>query len=206
MTDLAQAVREAAATWEHNRAMYPGWLVLPAANRPAVSGNTDSWARTMLLSLEQLQPAERLHAIHELVWRKKILLEPFTPELATAIENTLALFDREIQAIDGEKSSDSKWEIIRENWRNTAIELFVEHRWNHNEGAFRQLVEDLRQLTDEDPEIQQAILYEQCLWALYDLDFAELSRLLPEWTTENCDPVWRIASPKSLPKASGCLK
>ena len=146
----------------------------------------------MLRSLDQLPPAERLHSIHELVWRKKILLEPFTPELVTAIENTLAMFDCQRQTVDGEKSPDADWETIGEYWRNTAIELLVEHRWNHDEDAFRQLVENLRQFTDEDPEIQQAILYEQCLWALYDLDFVELSRLLPEWTTENCDPAWSM--------------
>ena len=192
MPDIAQAVRQATATWERNRRMYPGWLVLPAANRPAVSENTDSWTRTMLRSLEKLQPAERLHAIRELVWRKKILLEPFTPELVTAIENTLALFDCQSQTVEGEKSPDADWETIQENWRNTAIELLVEYRWTHDEEAFRQLIENLRQFVDKDPEIQQAILYEQCLWALYDLDFAELDRWLPDLSTENCDPVWAM--------------
>ena len=191
MPDLARAVREATATWEHNRKVYPGWLVLPAVNRPTVSMNTDSWVETVLLPLD-LQPAERLQTIRELVWRKKILLEPFTPEIVSAIENTLALFDCQRQTIDGAKSPDADWETIRENWRNTATELLVEYRWNHDEEAFKQLVGDLRQFADEDQEIQQAILYEQCLWALYDLDFAELGRLLPKWSTENCDPVWAM--------------
>ena len=73
---------------------------------------------------------------------------------------------------------------------NTAVELLVEYRWNHDQEAFRKIIEDLREFADEDPEMQQSIFQEQCLWAVYDLDFAELGHLMTDWHTENCDPVW----------------
>ena len=190
--DLAQTVREATDVWNHNRKMYPGWLVLPSINRHAVSTNTHSWVSATLRAIEHLTPAERLQAVQELAWRKKILLEPFEQGFLTSTESTLALFDCRNRTIKGEKAPNADWETIRENWRNTAVELLVEYRWNHDQEAFRRLIEDLRGFVDEDPEIQQSIFQEQCLWALYDLDFTELGRLLTKWQTENCDPVWAI--------------
>ena len=192
MSNLAQAVRETTATWQHNRRIYPGWLVLPAANRLAVSSNTNAWEGKILQSLEQLQPVEQLQAIRELVWRKKILLEPFTPELAQAVEKTLAKFDCIEETIDGAKAPDVGWGVIQENWRSTAAELLVEYRWTFKRESFKQLIEGIRKLPDVDPEIEQTLLHEQCLWALCDLNFEEVSRLLSRWVTDNFDPVWAM--------------
>ena len=172
--------------------MYPGWLVLPGFNRQAVSMNTELWASETRRFIELLTPAERLQTIRELVWRKKILLEPFEQSLLSATESTLAMFDCHNRTVDGEEAPNVDWKTIRENWRNTATELLVEYRWKYDQQAFGRLIEDLRKFADEDPEVQQYIFHEQCLWTLYDLDFPELSRLLAEWQTESCDPAWAM--------------
>ena len=190
--ELAQAFREATPVWEHNRKMYPGWLVLPGSNRHAVSMNSDYWTSATLRSIELLTPAERLRTIRELVWRKKILLEPFNQDLLNATESTLAIFDCHNRIVEGKEAPNADWKTIRENWRNTATELLVVYRWNYNKEAFGRLIEDLRKFADEDPDIQQGIFHEQCLWTLYDLDFEELGRFLDDWQTENCDPVWAM--------------
>ena len=189
---LAQAVKEATTIWEHNRNVYPGWLVLPSSNRHVLSNNADSWASATLESAEHLTPTERLQAIRELVWRKKILLEPFEQDLLTATESTLEMFDCHNRTIDGVEAPEADWETIRKNWRNTTTELLVEYRWNYNEEAFRRRVEDLRKFAYEDLEIQQCIFQEQCLWALYDSEFVELNRLLADWQSESNDPVWTM--------------
>lgn len=188
----AQAVREATTIWKHNREIYPGWLVLPSTNRHAVSGGTHTWTSAIVQSAVALTPAQRLQAIRELVWRMGISLEPFEQELVDMIESTLEMFDFHERTIEGVEAPSADWKTIRENWRKTAIELLVEYRWSHNQEAFRQRVEDLQKFADEDTEIQQRISQEQCLWALYDLDFEGLSRLLAEWQTENSDPVWAM--------------
>ncbi len=188
----AQAVREATTAWKHNREIYPGWLVLPSANRHTISWGADAWASAIAESADALTPTERLQAIRELVWRKGILLEPLGQELVDVIENTLELFDCNNQTIEGGQAPHADWKTIRENWRTIATELLVEYRWNYNQEAFRQRVEELRKFVDEAPETQQRISHENCLWALYDLDFEELSRLLADWQTENSDPVWAM--------------
>ena len=190
--DLAQEVRKATVVWEHNRKMYPGWLVLPASNRHSVSRDIDSWASATLDSIELFTPTERLQTIRELVWRKKILLEPFSQELLDVTESTLAMFDCHNRTIDGEETPGADWKVIREAWRNTAAAVLFVHRLDHNQEAFGHLIEDLRKFADEDPEIQQCIFQEQCLWALYDSDFEELHHLLADWQPENYDAVWAM--------------
>ena len=188
----AQVVRQATTAWKHNREIYPGWLVLPSSNRHAISWGADAWISAIAQAADALSPTERLQAIRELVWRKRISLEPLGQVLVNVIERTLEMFDFHKRTIEGEEAPNADWQTIRENWRNAATELLVEHRWNHNQEAFSQRVEELRKFADEDPEIQQRISQEQCLWALYDLDFGELRRLLADWQTENSDPAWAM--------------
>ena len=190
--DLAEAVRDARVVWEYNRKMYPGWLVLPSFNRHLVSMNTELWVSEIQRFIQLLSPAERLQTIRELVWRKKILLEPFVQNLLNATQTTLAMFDCHNRTVEGEEAPTADWQTIRENWRITAAELLVEYRWNCDQQAFSKLIEDLRMFAVEDPEVEQCIFYEQCLWTLYDLDFPELSQLLADWEVENCDPVWAM--------------
>ena len=199
--DLAQAIKEVTAIWEHNRKMYPGWLALPGYNRPAVSLNTNEWTEATIKSLDCLAPTERLRAIREILWRKSILLEPNDENLANATETTLALFDCHNRTVDDEEAPDIDWKDIREAWRNSAAELATNARLSFEREPFRRHIEDLRRFADEDPDIQQRICHEQCLWALYDLDFAELDRLLSEWQTENCDPVWLMRKSAVLSEA-----
>ena len=177
--------------------MYPGWLVLPSANLPAISdnaisGSPDAWTSAIVQSAGALTPTERLQAIRELVWRKGISLDPLEQELVDVTETTLKMFDCHKRTIEGVEAPHADWQTIRENCRNTATELLVEYRWNHDQEAFRRRIGELRKFVDEDPEILQRISQEECLWALYDLDFEELARLLADWQTENSDPVWAM--------------
>ena len=190
--DSSQAVRDAVAIWKHNREIYPGWLVLPASNRQTVSMNTELWTRAILQCLEHMAPLERLRTIRELLWRKRILLEPFDQKLLESTENAVAVFDCQRKTIDGEVAPDADWETIRENYRNIAIDLLVDYRWDRKHESFFGLIEQLRALADEDAEIQQHIIHEQCLWMLYDLDFKRLGLLLADWQTQTSDPVWSM--------------
>ncbi len=110
--DLAQAIKEVTAVWEHNRKMYPGWLVLPGYSRYTVSKNTDQWAEATIKSLDHLTPIERLRAIREILWRKSNLLEPIDENLANATNTTLAMFDCDNRTVDGKKAPGTDWKEI----------------------------------------------------------------------------------------------
>ena len=187
-----ELISEITSIWQHNRLMYPGWLTVPYSNRWKLDRNTDEWGRRILLSLPSLKPVERLNAIRELVWRGEVLLVPMHPDLETAIEQTLITIDCQNRAIGSEGAEGEDWAAIREAWLNTAVALVTAARCRFDRAAFENWVTISRQFQDEDPEIRHRIRHEQCLWAIYDLDFKLLDDLLADWKTENCDAVWAM--------------
>ena len=73
---LTASVRETLKAWAHNRTIYPGWLAVPANSRFSMNWDTEAWEGRILNVLPEFSPVERLDAIHELVWRREIMLEP----------------------------------------------------------------------------------------------------------------------------------
>ena len=74
--EQAEGMREIIAAWRHNRRMYPGWVVFPSGReREILRHNTNDWEGQILNSLPHLGTVERLYALHELVWRREVLLE-----------------------------------------------------------------------------------------------------------------------------------
>ena len=188
----AEWIREITSIWRHNRLMYPGWLTVPYSNSWKLDRNTDELGRSILLSLPGLKPVERLNAIRELVWREEVLLVPMHPDFETAIEETLNSIDCQNRAIGSEDVQVEDWAEIREAWRNTAVALVTAARCRFDRAAFENWLKILQQFQDEDPELRHRIHHEQCLWAIYDMDFKLLDDLLADWKTENCDPVWMM--------------
>ena len=185
-------VRETIAIWRHNRLMYPGWLTMPPFNRRQMESNTDEWGRTILASLPAMEPVERLSALRELVWREEVLLIPMHPDLESAIQETLDSIDCQGRTIDGVAAPDEDRTAIREDWRNTAAALITSARFRFDYTAFEKAMESLEPFQDEDLDIRHRIIYEKCLWAIYDRDFDLLDGLLADWKPENCDPVWMM--------------
>ena len=190
--DPVQAISTITEIWRHNRLIYPGWLTLPDVKRAKVSLDTDSWEWKMLQSLKVLSPIESLLALRELIWREEILLMPMYPQLETAVEGVLSLIDCERHTIDAKEQTDMDWRAVREAWRNTAAALVTAARYRSDRDAFEQRVEALSPFEDEDEDIRHRIRHERCLWAIFDSDFQLLNRLLSEWPTENCDPIWMM--------------
>ena len=188
----AESIREITSIWRHNRLMYPGWLTMPYSNRWSLDHNTDAWGRQILLSLPDLTPVERLNATRELVWRENILLVPMHSDLRAAIEETLSSIDCRNRAIGGEDASGEDWATIREAWRNTAVALVTDARYGFDRSAFDNWVNVLGRFQDEDPDLRHRLRHEQCLWAIYEMDFKSLDDLLADWKTENCDPAWMM--------------
>ena len=185
-------VREITAIWRHNRLIYPGWLTMPFSNRWGFERNTEAWNRTIIASLQDMQPIERLSAIRELVWREEILLIPMSSDLESAIHEILNLIDCHNRTINGVVASNEDWTAVREDWRNVAAALVTAARFGFDRARFEKTTEALNGFQDEDQDIRHHIHHEKCLWAVYDRDFDSLDRLLVDWKTENCDPAWMM--------------
>ena len=185
-------VQKTLDVWKHNRRLYPGWLVVPNDIRVRLSRNTEVWARHILRTLPSFPIVEQLYAIRELVWRRKIALDLIFPDLEELAQKTLDEINCQDRTINGIEDRSVDWGAIREAWRNVALALMTAARLRFDRDVFEKRLEALEPFRRDHPDIDQRIHHEQCLWAIYSLDFETLGNLLDAWLTEGCDPAWLI--------------
>lgn len=184
-----QALREA---WTHNRKIYPGWLVAPSSVQTALSLEIRELEARVLDAVSNFAPVERLYAVHELVWRKELLLEPVSIELETSAEEVLKLIDCQSRTIDGTADPTIEWAAVREAWRDVALALVTVARHRFDSDAFEQRIAALAPFLHDSLDVDHRIHHERCLWAMYAMDFETLDGFLNDWQTGNCDPAWMM--------------
>ena len=191
-------IREVLRVWNHNRRLYPGWLVFPSGQEHSeLSQYTDEWEPHILNALPLLIPTERIYAVRELLWRREILLEPITPELVEAAQWVLDTFDCENRTILGIGDIVVDWQNVREAWRSIALRLVTDARYDCDQSLFERRIEALKPFCDDSPDVAHHIQQERCLWALYSSSFQRLNELLDEWQIDNSDPIWMLRKPES---------
>ena len=186
------SVRNVLKVWTHNREIYPGWLAAPANTRALMEWNTGHYGELVLDVLPEFTPVERLEAIHELVWRWEILLDPISSKLESTAQDVLNRIDCQNRTIDGSTDPEIEWGPVREAWRTVALALVTVARHNLDHDVFDQRIEALSPFLQDDLDVDHRIRHERCLWAMYSMDFGALEGLLKDWRTENCDPVWMM--------------
>ena len=190
---LQEKVREVLVIWRHNRQLYPGWLLLPAGEeREILRMRTDSWEQHILAALPDLTAVERLKAIHELVWRREILLEPISGQLDSAAEDVLKLVDCQDRTIKEVDNPEIDWSAVREAWRHVALSLVTGARFRLDDELFDKRIGALGPFVDDHPDVFHRLHQERSLRAIFSMDFETLERLLEEWIVRDCDPVWMI--------------
>ena len=188
-----EKIRQVLATWAHNRKLYSGWLVFPSGEEHSVlRRHTNEWEQSILNALPELTPSEQLYAVRELAWRREVLLEPITPGLEDAAQKALDAIDCENRVVQGDSEEIDDWTGVREAWRNVAITLVTDARYDCKEGLFEQRLKSLEPFEDDSADVAHRMHQERCLWALYDMDFSTLNELLDAWNVENSDPVWKL--------------
>ncbi|MCY4515106.1 MAG: SIR2 family protein [Candidatus Tectomicrobia bacterium] len=191
---LAVTGRETLKTWNHNRNMYPGWLAVPADSRRRnfMNQDTEEWEKALLRVLPEFPPVERLNAIHEIVWRREIMLEPITRDLEKIATETLVEINCQHQTIKGITDPDADWTSVRHMWSSIMLALVGVARYRFEQETFEERIVNLSPFLQDHPDIPQRIHHERCLWTAYHLDFRNLEGLLKNWHTERCDPVWML--------------
>ena len=191
-TELDQ-VRQTLIIWKHNRMVYPGWLVFPSGEeRETLNLRTDDWEPRILRALPEMGTVERLKAIHELVWRREILLQPISPTLESAAEAVLVSIDCSNRSIEESVNTEIDWIGTREAWRNVALCLVTAARFRFDRDLFLRRVESLGPFIDDESDVGHRIKHEQCLSEIYWANFEALEDLLSKWRVEDCDPIWKV--------------
>ena len=193
--DSGNAVEQVKAVldaWQHNRQLYPGWLLLPEGERrQGVQGRTNRWEERIIGALPDLDPLERLRAVREIVWRREILLEPISSAIESAAEEALESVDCEQRTVGGVRLQVD-WSAAREAWREVALAMVTASRFRLDHDLFVHRADALAPFVNDDSDVAHRIQHERCLWAANQLDFATLDSLLEDWRVEDCDPAWMI--------------
>ena len=157
--------------WKHNRNHYPGWLVMPYRVRQARSPSTERWTPIVLRALPEMRVTERLGAVREMVWRYATELTQLPDELATSAQELLDSIDCTGHTIEGKDSEKTDWAKVRAWWREIGLELLTTARYRLDERAFAVWLERLEPFLSDDVDIGHRVHHEQCLWALWSLDY-----------------------------------
>ena len=185
-------VRDLLKIWRHNRERYPGWIVAPARVRTMLISYTREWMGLILRELPSLDVVERLSAIHEIIWRHEIVLDPISAELEAVAVDALDCIDCERRSIDGRIDEEIDWLILRKSWIAVALALLTAARLRFERRTFERRIEQLSHFLEDESDIIQRIHQEKCLWQLYSLNLEAFYTQMEEWDTANCDPVWMM--------------
>lgn len=200
--DWLKQTEDMIEVWMHNRKVYPGWLIVPSSVFDSFNHGTDKWEPLILRALPEFLPVDRLNAVRELVWRREISLVPISPDVESAADSVLQLIDCQTRTIRGSVDSRVHWEDVREAWRYIALTLVTTARHNFDRTLFDQRIKALSAFLDDDPNVDQRIHHEHCLWAIHSMDFQALEKLLENWNVENVDPIWMLRKAAILVEAN----
>ena len=185
-------VKKTLDIWKHNRKLYPGWLIAPNDVRFRLSWYTDVWEEHILSVISKYEPIERLKAIRELIWRREIVLDPIYSNLEELAQKTLDEINCQDRTINDVADTNIEWGEVRDAWRNIALALVTAARLQFDRDVFDKRLKALEPFRQDHPDVDQRIHHEQCLWAIYSLDFEALEKLLGVWRTGGCDSVWMV--------------
>lgn len=189
--------------WKAQREAYPGWIVLPNANRERLWQYTDYWINPILSSLDNLTAPESLSLLYELNWRLEKCLLPIPDERAAEkYRQTLARFNpfpaftvpagkAEFQP-DDEAARSLDWGAISREWTELEFALMRNARENFDDPAFEGYVEKLREIVRHNDDWLARWFYERCLFALFRLDHDKAREILLEWNENLGDSFWSV--------------
>ena len=187
---LTEQVNKVVADWRHNRRAYPGWPVLPFSKHFGLSTDTERWVEPVFKALPALDPPDRLRAVRELIERHELLMDPMTPELATAATETLTAVEEYLTGSTG--SSQGRQDEVTEDRIALMLALLTDSRHDLNRTGFEDWERRLGQVVRPGTTASHRLEHERCLWRLRVQEFAGLVELLNAWRIGAADPMWSL--------------
>ena len=177
-------------SWRRDRARYPEWVVLPSTKAGKIEGETDAMMEAIIQCTDTWPPVKRLKALYELSWRHNILMNPYSPDLTTAIENTITTIDKEV--LPGYAGSVSKRDAIVEHRGDLLLSLLTEARFGFQLARVSEITDLWKSNRPTSTEAQNRFRHEEGLWLLTVQDFDLLSDRMKSWDVQNHDPIWTL--------------
>jgi hypothetical protein len=181
-----QIVQNEITIWQHNRSLYPGWVVAPREIRERVWMYTERWIEPILSCLGEIPVNSRLQALDALNWRLEVCLVPLTSRIADPIDQILREADpSNLQTLPGGST-------LQASWLRLALARLRYAREMDDATGFDFWLSQLRSLVAEFSWLDSKLLYERCLYALSLLDHAAVERILSSWREPEVEPFWGI--------------
>jgi hypothetical protein len=206
-----ERILQESAIWNHNRRLYPGWLITPNEVRRRIWNYTETWIEPVVSVSSRLEADQSLWVLYELNWRLETSLLPMFDDVADAVEKVLLnwcrstddvnIMDRVELPIDVPDEPDATLRPdIRTMWKDLAFAVLRFHREERHHEAFSGW---LARLTNAEPlsdDERSRLCHERALHALSNLDDGRALTALTDWP-DNCrDPIWTVR------KASLCAE
>lgn len=192
LQDGTTTISEVLDIWQHNRKLYPGWLIIPSGKQQRISSHTEEWVPHLLRALTDMQLLDQLSAIFECVWRKSLLMEPPSPELAKVASSVLEMIDCQSRTVKDVEQVEEDWGKIRIEWVSVAMMLATDARHDLDRDEFDRWMGKISQFVDDDDDIRHFICHENSLWTAAQLDYEQLHSRLADWQSAGSDPVWSM--------------
>jgi hypothetical protein len=194
-----EEVQKITKEWRRQRQSYPGWLILPQANRENLWVFTKAWVN-YLPDMEKSPPGLDIQYAFELIWRLERCLLPVFSNIAEFCEKLLEKYwpfqngnpPANCQIHPGEnKFQDISWNDLRQAWLAIAVAVL---RFYREEGYLDKWKEEeirLNTLSDHlSAEQKEFLNYEGFLFGLFTLDLPNAKQRLENWRPNEAQPYW----------------
>ena len=186
-------IKQITTIWRDNRERYPDWLVLPFEVAERMRAGTDAWERVILKALPEMgDAATRLEVLHELVWRREVLLDPLLSDVEPTFLDVFEDIDCQGRTVGGVRREDLDWTSVCAQWKSLAAYLVTTARQDFDREEFDRRIRKMEPFLAEDHELRQRLHYEECLWALNVQDWQKLEGLLEQWRLGDGDHAWLL--------------
>jgi hypothetical protein len=170
------------SVWKHNRARYPGWLVLPWHNRNALEIDTVDWIAPIVQALPNVERARGIKWLLQLQWRLDKCLLPWPTELIEAVSDFVGLKSRPLVET-GLDWSQSEIEI--------AVQLLRAYREKGRQDDFERVSELLSGRVSGASEKACFYAHQMALASLEAWNIERAESVLGAWNVDQVDPIWR---------------
>lgn len=184
-----ETLKEVLTILEHNRKIYPNWLIYPIDKQYNLDQILNEWADIIIEKLDSFSSTDQLRFLNEIIWLYQKKLVPLPTEIEDIWDKIAVKFDFNNKTIDSICYS-SEWSNLERIYIENTIYSLTNKRLNLDEEAFHYGLNQVKKFKSHSIEINNLITYEECQWYLLNLDFEKLQNLLEEWNVSTSDPIW----------------
>ncbi|WP_051479730.1 SIR2 family protein [Catenovulum agarivorans] len=205
-TDSPQEFKKLLSVWQEARKNYPGWLILPNANRETLWFQTNHWVQffeskegdSNYFTDDELD----ILLMAELLWRLDRCLVPLISDLlANTCEELLKKYEPFEQKVSKASTNGRpnnihnrgfNWKLIQKAWLEVFLSLF---RFYREDGKLEEW-EKLNAQTNVffaflSEEQKQFVYYERYLFAVFTFDIKKVHEAIKSWQSAPTLPYWQ---------------